>query len=159
MSNWIPVIAAIVGGASGLLAALFAFKGNRDKYRDELAFQRSKFEEELKTQREKLAAEYATQKSVEAALLKILMLEKYRFRSFQMIRHQIGGFEANELRRLLVRTGAVRFMAADGTEMWCLVERAETEFRQGQAKLLESPTNKRPTENLFPQAFGDSSQY
>ena len=42
-------------------------------------------------------------------------------RSFGAIRHRLGGFEENELRRILVQAGAVRFAAA-GNEYWGLIE-------------------------------------
>jgi hypothetical protein len=44
-------------------------------------------------------------------------------RTFEEIEKRIGGFEANELRQILVRAGAVRFRSRDGTELWGLLER------------------------------------
>jgi hypothetical protein len=76
-----------------------------------------------------------------------------------MIRHHIGGFEANELRKLLVRAGAVRFMAADGTELWALASRVEADFKYSRWKHDEAPRNKVPDGELFPAKFGDPNQY
>ena len=76
-----------------------------------------------------------------------------------MIRHHIGGFEANELRQLLVRAGAVRFMAADGTELWALRAHVSDAFKFGRWKHSETPRNKVADSELFPAAFNDPTQY
>ena len=159
MTTWLPLLSALVGAFAGVAASVIAFRIHREKLVAEMAFQQRKFEEEIKTQRSKLAAEYAVQTSIEAALLQLLSLEDLRYRSFAMIRHQIGGFESNELRRHLVRTGAVRFMAADGTEMWALTKRVPEEFQLGHWRLRTAPLNKTPDAQLFPAALGDPTQY
>ena len=120
---------------------------------------RKKFEEGLASQREKLRAEYATETSVEKALQHMLSIHELPYRSFPMIRHQIGGFQPNELRKLLVRSRAVRFMAADGTELWALVSRVEEDFKYSRWKHPESPRNRVPDSELFPSAFKDPAQY
>jgi hypothetical protein len=51
----------------------------------------------------------------------------YRDRSFILLSKRLGGFEDNELRKILVRAGAVRYMRADGTEWWRLLSRRKTE--------------------------------
>jgi hypothetical protein len=47
----------------------------------------------------------------------------YRDRSFELLSKRLGGFEDNELRKILVRAGAVRYSRADGTEWWRLLSR------------------------------------
>jgi hypothetical protein len=156
---WILLsIPAIAAGAS-IFGAVLAAREQRKKLAAELRFQRKKFEEEMATQREKLMAEYATETSVEKAIIGMLSLSEYPYRSFPMIQHYLGGFEANELRRLLVRSGAVRFMAADGTELWALVSRVENDFKSGRWKRSESPKNKVAKSELFPGAFDDPTQH
>ena len=49
----------------------------------------------------------------------------YTDRSFDLLSKRLGGFEENELRKILVRAGAVRYMRKDGTEWWRLLSRSE----------------------------------
>ena len=44
-------------------------------------------------------------------------------RSFEIIKEHLGGFEENELRRILVRAGGIRFKTTGGNEMWGLLSR------------------------------------
>lgn len=53
----------------------------------------------------------------EAAIRHLLQHEQWKRRSFDKIRKHVGGFDDNELSRILVGTGAVRFEGANG-EMW-----------------------------------------
>lgn len=55
------------------------------------------------------------------------LLEQYEqpFRTFVMIQHHVGGFSEDELRRILVRAGALRFMSKSGIELWALYERVK----------------------------------
>jgi hypothetical protein len=46
-------------------------------------------------------------------------------RSFPEIQRRVGGFEDDELRKLLVRAGAVRFYGENNVEFWGLIERNE----------------------------------
>ena len=156
---WVVIlVAAVTAGASLLVAVLTAFEQRR-KFATELNFQRVKFEQELVAQRAQLQTEHAIELSVEKALQHMLSIYELPYRSFQMIRHHIGGFDANELRRLLVRAGAVRFMAADGAELWALVSQVEDDFKYGRWKLTESPRNKVSAYELFPGAFNETTQF
>jgi len=49
----------------------------------------------------------------------------YTDRSFELLSKRLGGFEDNELRKILVRCGAVRYRRDDGTEWWRLLSRSE----------------------------------
>ena len=111
------LLVAAIGGMFGIVAAILT----------------------LRAEREKIRTEYAAEISVEIALKKFLSLNDLPYRSFAMIRHHIGGFEANELRQLLVRAGAVRFMASDQTELWALRERVPNEFKYSKWKLDTAP--------------------
>lgn len=156
---WIPLLSAIAGVGGAIITALISFQIQQQKLNREIDFQRDKLETEMAIQRERLRSEFATEESVETALRKLLSLSELRYRSFQMIRHHIGGFEPNELRRLLVRTGAVRFMAADGSELWALRERVEDDFKLGRWRHAQSPMNKTSSGELFPEAFDDPNQF
>lgn len=49
---------------------------------------------------------------------------RWQKRNFAQIQRRLGGFEENELRKILVRAGAVRFYSKDGQqEFWGLRER------------------------------------
>jgi len=55
-----------------------------------------------------------------------LLQEAQPLRSFDRIKKRVGGFEDNDLRRLLVRSGALRYWSSDGTtEFWGLRARNE----------------------------------
>jgi hypothetical protein len=158
-ATWLPILSALVGALGALIVAILTIRSQRQKLDAELLFQRQKFEEELATQRARLKAEFATESSAETALRHLLELYHLPYRSFPMIRHHIGGFEANELRKLLVRAGAVRFMAADGTELWALRERVVDDFKHSRWKHPQAPQNKVPDSELFPAALKDPTQF
>lgn len=47
----------------------------------------------------------------------------YTDRSFELLSKRLGGFEGNDLRKILVRAGAVRYIRPDGSEWWRLLSR------------------------------------
>jgi hypothetical protein len=49
----------------------------------------------------------------------------YTDRSFETLRKHLGGFEDDELRKILVRAGAIRVYREDGSEWWRLLSRME----------------------------------
>jgi hypothetical protein len=150
---------ATIAAIASIFVAILTIREQRSKLFAELEFQRKKFELELASQHQKLIAEHATELSVAQALGHLLSLSNVPYRSFPMIQHHIGGFAPNQLRQRLVRAGAVRFMAADGTELWALVSRVENDFKYSRWKHPESPQNKVPPSELFPAALGDNDQY
>lgn len=68
-------------------------------------------------------AEIRTRFMAEQVAKSLLSQKTYKKRSLGAIRRRLGGFEDNALRRILVRAGAVRFIAKDGTEYWGLIEK------------------------------------
>lgn len=156
---WIPLLSALVGVVGGVATTLLSLRSERRKVRDQLSFERTKFEVEIATQRATLRAEFGTEESVESAIRHFLDIKELPYRSFPMIRHHIGGFDSNELRRLLVRAGAVRFMAQDGTEMWALWNNVPNQFKAGRRKLSEAPLNKAEDGDLFPGAFDKEGEF
>ncbi len=64
----------------------------------------------------------------EEAIRALLDLEGWGKRTFKEIKRRLGGFEDDELRKLLVRAGAIRFTRrADGEELWGLRRRFEAD--------------------------------
>jgi hypothetical protein len=60
----------------------------------------------------------------EEAIRALLEHEQWRIRSFNEIKRRVRGFEDDELRKLLVRAGAITFeFTRGGKEMWGLRER------------------------------------
>lgn len=80
-------------------------------------------------QERKLKSELRTEFMAEQAIKSLLEMEKWKKRSFSEIKKRIGGFEDDELRKLLVRSGAVRFKGSgndkddDKNEFWGLITR------------------------------------
>lgn len=64
-----------------------------------------------------------TEHMAERAVRHFLSHKGYTDRSFKLLQQRIGGFEDNDLRKLLVRAGAVRYIRQDGSEWWRLIER------------------------------------
>ncbi len=92
-----------------------------------------------RVQERKLRKEYQLQDSAERVATTLLQDSKWRLRSFKVIRHHLGGFEDNELRKLLVRAGAIRFKARGGEELWGLIERNKD--RLGLTQIDQDPAN------------------
>ena len=113
-NNLIPFYSALAGAGGAIIAAWISFIVQLRKLSQEIALEKEKLNEEIQMQRDRLATEFATEVSVESALKHFLEIYELPYRSFPMIKHHIGGFDPNELRRLLVRTGSVRFIAAVG---------------------------------------------
>lgn len=67
--------------------------------------------------REELKLEDATEVAV-----RTLMSRGWKLRSFSVISHHIRGFKDDELRKLLVRCGAVAFSDPRGNELWGLLD-------------------------------------
>lgn len=70
-------------------------------------------------ERDKLRTEFMAEKVAR----KLLESEKWKKRSFEEIKKRIGGFDDDELRKILVRAGAVRFKGNDNSELWGLLKR------------------------------------
>ena len=72
--------------------------------------------------REKLRREFALEYAAEAAVRSLLKQKAWKLRTFDEIKKRLGGFEDDQLRQLLVRSGAVRaYRKSDNAELWGLV--------------------------------------
>ncbi|MFD4760889.1 hypothetical protein ACFWOJ_18945 [Streptomyces sp. NPDC058439] len=111
-------------GVVTVAASLFVAR-QQAKQAVEVARQQAKQAVELK--REDLRTEYMA----EAAIRRLLIHPEWEKRSFGAIRQRLGdGFTDTELRKLLVRAGAVRLPDKDkkDLELWGLAERNEDEL-------------------------------
>lgn len=87
--------------------------------------QRQQFKHEL----EILKQTHKTDFMAEDAVMHFLIHEGYTDRSFETIKNHIGGFEDDELRKILVRAGAIRVSRKDGSEWWRLLSRNDEYIR------------------------------
>lgn len=74
-------------------------------------------------QERRLKWELRTEFMAEQAAKALLEHEKWRQRSFDEIKKRLGGFEDDDLRKILVRAGAVKFEGEDGKELWGLISK------------------------------------
>lgn len=79
-------------------------------------------------QERRLRTELRTEFMAEQAAKTLLENERWEKRSFVEIKKRLGGFDDDELRKILVRGGAVRFEATDGAELWGLVSKNQKDF-------------------------------
>ncbi|QBZ83027.1 hypothetical protein GHNINEIG_01068 [Hydrogenovibrio crunogenus] len=83
----------------------------------------------FRVQERRLKQELKTEFMAEKVAKKLLSEEKWKKRSFSEIKKRLGGFEDDELRKVLVRSGAVRFERNNGTEeLWGLISKNKDEL-------------------------------
>jgi hypothetical protein len=73
-------------------------------------------------QERRLKREYMLDFMAETAARTLLESKQWEKRSFKAIEARLGGFTEDELRKVLVRAGAVRFKGANGQELWGLLK-------------------------------------
>ena len=74
-------------------------------------------------QERKLKTELRAEFMAEQVAKLLLESEEWKKRSFEEIKKRLGGFDNDELRKILVRSGAVKFERSDGKELWGLISR------------------------------------
>jgi hypothetical protein len=99
-----------------------AFELQERQIRHEIEKQREQLENDLKVQEARLREELRTEYRAEDAIVELLRTAE-PLRRFDRIKERIGGFNDEELRRLLVRAGALKYRGHDGSEMWALRDR------------------------------------
>ncbi|GAA3059815.1 hypothetical protein GCM10010520_05330 [Rhizobium viscosum] len=67
--------------------------------------------------------DFRTEFSAERAIIALLMIETQSTRTWNIIRETIGGFGDDELKKLLVRSGAIRMIGPNQEERWGLLDR------------------------------------
>jgi hypothetical protein len=107
-----------------------------------LEIQEKQTKRDLQLQEERLRAELRTEFMAETAIRKLLSHPDWQRRSFNAIKRAMGSsptgaaFEDNELRKLLIRSGAVCFWHGQGgrEEYWGLIERNEDKLNRSPAR-------------------------
>ena len=84
-----------------------------------LLVEERRFKREFEIDRDRARTEFMA----EAVAKQLLNVEKWKQRSFDAIQRRLGGFQPDELRKILVRAGAVKFEGKAGEELWGLLER------------------------------------
>ncbi len=81
--------------------------------------------QQLAHQIEVLREQNKTEYMAEETARHFLSHEAYTDRSFETLQKHLGGFEPEELRKILVRAGAIRVYRDDGSEWWRLLSRMD----------------------------------
>lgn len=116
----IAIIAALSSLLGVTVGGIVSYKLQKTRFKQDIAIQKERFDHELKLLKE----ENKTENVAEDTIRYYLKDDGHLQRTFKHLSTKIAGFEEDELRRLLVRSGAVRFhKKEDNEEMWCLVER------------------------------------
>lgn len=102
---------------SALFALLGTFVGGFITY----LLQSSRFKQELQLKQEENKTDYMAENTAKH----FLNHKGYTDRSFDVLKKHLGGFDEDELRKILVRAGAIRSYKEDGTEVWRLLSRME----------------------------------
>ncbi|MBD3638741.1 MAG: hypothetical protein HUJ25_15415 [Crocinitomicaceae bacterium] len=102
----------IISGISALVGGLISF-----------ALQYLKFKQEIR----KLQLAHKTDFMAETTAIHFLSHKSYTDRSFDTLKQHLGGFDDDELRKILVRAGAIRVYrdGDDQDEWWRLLSRNE----------------------------------
>ena len=82
---------------------------------------RQQFANQLKLSQEQHRTEFMAEETARA----LLNHKSFTDRSFETLRGHLGGFEEDELRKILGRAGAMRVYRDDGSEWWRLVSRMD----------------------------------
>ena len=118
------ITSAITSGIVAIISGLITYIIQERKIQSE----KSKIQKQFEIERDKLEEQYKTERRADAALSKFLNHVRFKRRSFEYVSEKIGGFSDDELRKMLVRNGAVRsFGAKDGKEWWELLNEYRVE--------------------------------
>jgi hypothetical protein len=102
---------------SSLSALLGALVGGGISY----LLNRQQFRNQLRIQQEQHKVEYMAEETARH----FLGHKSFTDRSFDTLRNHLGGFGDDELRKILVRAGAIRVYRDDGSEWWRLLSRMD----------------------------------
>jgi hypothetical protein len=82
---------------------------------------RQQFSNQLRLSQELHRTEFMAEETARV----FLSHKSFTDRSFETLRQHLGGFEDDELRKILVRAGAMRVYRDDGSEWWRLLSRMD----------------------------------
>lgn len=102
-------------------AAIFTLAGTLVGGGITYLLQRQRFRQELRILKETHKTEFIAESTVKH----FLSHRSYTDRSFETLKKHLGGFTDDELRKILVRAGAIRTFREDGTEWWRLLSRMD----------------------------------
>jgi len=111
------VVAAVISAITSVLV-------ESKKRERELELLEQRLRADFQLDRERVRTEFMA----EQVARKLLQSPKYKKRSFRVIHRRLKGFEEDELRKILVRAGAVSFDRThadtdEGLEFWGLLDR------------------------------------
>lgn len=86
------------------------------------SLQDQRFKQELKIKQEEFKTEFMAERTVKH----FLSDKRFKDRTFLTIKNHLGGFDDDELRKILVRSGAIRLKSNDGKEYWTLLDANDT---------------------------------
>ena len=89
--------------------------------------------------RHRLQREFKLQYRAETVARKLLNHPTWRWRTFKIIKHHLGGFEDEELRKILVQAGAVKFETKVGDEIWGLYDRVGSILEGNRYPVIDRP--------------------
>jgi hypothetical protein len=130
--NTVPVgVAVLVALVTPIVSIVVAWITSTATNKREALRQRH----ERDLQEQKLRTDLRTEFMAEEAMKQLLQTPEWELRSYGEIKKRIGGFEGNDLRKLLVRSGAIRFYKkglphTEENELWGLRERNRDELEK-----------------------------
>lgn len=123
----LEIVTALVAGGTALVVgvisavATIVVANRRAGVDEKLAQLKGVIDKELAEQKDRL--DNKTVFAAERVARDLMMDSKLQWRSFRIIKHHLGGFEDQELRKILVRAGAIRVLSSSGDELWGLADR------------------------------------
>lgn len=104
------IIAAAAGILGTVVGGLITYFTHKEQFKNEIL---------------RIREENKTEFQAEQTALHFLSHKSYTDRSFETLKKHLGGFEDDELRKILVRAGAIRTYREDQSEWWRLLSRNE----------------------------------
>jgi hypothetical protein len=98
----------------------------------------------------KFRSENTLSRQTERAIRKLIKATDDRYVPFRIICHHIGGYSDDELRRILVRCGALRFADTNMVEHWALLSTIPRKQRSRLTAIEIAATASTPPSKLFP---------
>ena len=132
MEIYIAVIAAgssIFGVAAG---GIVTYLLQKQRFKQEMQLKQDEFKQEMLLKREENKTENSAEDTIKYYLQDKDEDHRYE-RSFEHLKTKLGGFQEEDLRKILVRAGAVRFFREDRSEWWCLVSRLPEKYKKDRA--------------------------
>jgi len=87
-------------------------------------------------QQRMLEQQHKTEFMAESTARHFLSHKGFTDRSFETLKMHLGGFEDDELRKILVRAGAMRVYREDGSEWWRLLSRMDEYIERKQLEKI-----------------------